>query len=44
MVSKNERAIVAGIGSFTKHMGMIIALAVNPMLVSSFDDGSEVIA
>ena len=37
---KNERATVAGIGSLAQYVGIIIALAATPVLISQFDNGS----
>lgn len=36
----NERATVAGLGSLAQYIGIIIALAVTPMLMLQLDDGS----
>ena len=37
---KNERATVAGIGSLAQYVGIIIALAATPVLISQLDNGS----
>ncbi len=36
----NERATVAGIGSLAQYIGIIIALAITPLLISSAENGS----
>lgn len=37
--SQNERATVAGIGSLAQYVGIIIALAITPMIIVQMDDG-----
>lgn len=37
---KNERATVAGIGSLAQYVGIIIALALTPILVFQYDNGN----
>jgi len=36
---KNERATVAGIGSLAQYVGIIIALAITPLLITQFEGG-----
>ena len=37
---QNERATVAGIGSLAQYVGIIIALAITPLLIVQMDDGT----